>query len=362
MNRNAIIGTLGIGLLIILGVFIYLNNETPNTLVMGNVINTSNNNTKSSETLKVIGVPTVLTDADVAVSNSTAAVTGKVNPSGAFTTYWYEYGLTTSLSSKTSSQTIGSGFSTTNSPGYITGLKSNTEYYFRLNASNSYGVTQGAMFSFTTNSTPPLPGKVPVLETNSATNASNTTISLNGRVNPEGYTTGYWFEFGETTNLGNLTNYASAGSGTSLIGVTANITNLKPLTKYYYRIDAQNQFGTVVGSIANFTTSGPAGASKPIIKTNTATNIEVSSVTLNGKVDPNGADTTYWFDYSKDSLLSTVIGTVTADQTMNGADAAIGIKADVSGLSKNTKYYFRLFARNQYGTVIGNTVSFRTSN
>ncbi len=45
---------------------------------------------------------------------------------------------------------------------------------------------------------------------------------------------------------------------------------------------------------------------------------------------------------------------------MNGADAAIGVKADVTGLDRNTKYFYRLIARNQYGTVVGSVVSFRT--
>jgi hypothetical protein len=76
--------------------------------------------------------PVVVTGTNPAVSSSTAIVTGQVKPNGAFTTYWFEYGETTALGSRTVSQQIGSGYALLSTPAFITGLKANTLYYFRL--------------------------------------------------------------------------------------------------------------------------------------------------------------------------------------------------------------------------------------
>ncbi len=366
MSKNVIIGILVAVVLLFLGYAAFQSNPSLVTVnpVATSTVDTSNTGgsvPNSPGPVRTPEAPSVETGTNPAVSNSTSLVSGKVTPNGALTTYWYEYGLTTSLGSRTTSQTIGSGFSSITAPGYITGLRASTQYYFRLNASNSQGTTRGSVNSFTTNTTPPPAGQAPSVQTNNASNIARATATINGHVDPQGYQTNYWFEFGETANLGNLTGFTSGGSGQDSIAVSAGLFNLKPLTKYYYRVNAQNQFGTVVGSVLSFTTTGPAGSSQPEVTTNSATGISTSTATLNGRLDPNGADTTYWFEYSTDSLLGNIIGTATANQTMNGADAAIGVKADISGLSRNTKYYFRLLGRNQFGTVTGNVQSFRTN-
>lgn len=365
MSKNVAIGILIVILVIFIGYFAYKSgavvpvdttaSSTVNVAVVPATPSTPSNPSP------VPGAPSTETSTVVILSNTTAVVSGKVNPHGAPTVYWYEYGQTGNLGSRTSNQNIGSGYSSITSPGYITGLKSKTQYYFRLNAQNTYGTTRGATYSFTTtDNTVAPPTASPTIQVTSATNVTRDSANINGKVDAKGFATSYWFEFGETSALGSLTGFESAGNSQSPVLVTASLSNLKPLTKYYYRLNAQNQFGTVNSSVLSFTTAGPAGASQPSVKTNSATNVATSSATLNGRVDPNDADTTYWFEYSRDSLLGNVIGTATADQTMAGADAAIGVKADISGLSNNTKYFYRLLAKNQYGTVVGDIVSFRT--
>jgi hypothetical protein len=106
-----------------------------------------------------------------------------------------------SLSSKTVSQQIGSGFISLSSPAFITGLKANTLYYFRLSANNNFGTTSGATYSFKTNNNPPVQGVAPTVRTNSAGNISRTGANLNGIVNPNGFQTKYWFEYGKDTNF-----------------------------------------------------------------------------------------------------------------------------------------------------------------
>ncbi len=136
---------------------------------------------------------------------------------------------------------------------------------------------------------------------------------------------------------------------------------LEPLTRYYFRLNAQNQYGTRNGSILNFTTSGPANADAPSVTTNPASNITTTSARLNGRIDPNRADTTYWFEYSQDSLLGTLIGNTSPVQNLDSNDRTTNVSRDISALARDTRYYYRLVARNSEGTVNGSILSFTTN-
>src|SRR5438105_1702035 len=72
--------------------------------------------------------PVVETDQNVVPSSSTGLVNGHVKPNGAATTYWFEYGETTAFGHQSVKQAIGSGYTLLPTPGYITGLKANTQY------------------------------------------------------------------------------------------------------------------------------------------------------------------------------------------------------------------------------------------
>lgn len=96
----------------------------------------------------------------------------------------------------------------------------------------------------------------------------------------------------------------------------------------------------------------PPGAS-----TGEATNVTFTSATLNGAVNPNKEDTTYYFEYG------TAPGTYTArtpDQFASG-NAGKAAEADITGLTASTVYYFRLVATNKDGTDQGAEKTFTTS-
>jgi len=44
------------------------------------------------------------------------------------------------------------------------------------------------------------------------------------------------------------------GISSSIVNVSANINNLTNNTKYYFRVAANNQYGTVRSGVASFTT------------------------------------------------------------------------------------------------------------
>ena len=187
MNKTPLI-LLGILVLaIVVGGFIYFRNSS------SQATQTTQNNTVSTT------LPTTITSTTVSPSDTTAVVKGTVAPNGSFTSYWYEYGATPDLGSKTTNQTVGSGFIAIQAPAYITGLVKNTTYYFKLVAENQYGKVSGSQYSFrTTEGTTAPTGSVPTVKTISASDISRTTANLNGEVTPNKSGTQYWFEYGKT--------------------------------------------------------------------------------------------------------------------------------------------------------------------
>ncbi|HEY0220719.1 MAG TPA: hypothetical protein VGC58_00670 [Candidatus Paceibacterota bacterium] len=207
-------------------------------------------------------LPIATTNSTVSPSDTTAIVNGTINPQGAFTSYWYEYGVNSNLGTKTGNQTMGSGFTAIQAPGYITNLTKNTTYYFRLVAENQHGRVAGNQFTFKTTEGSPAPvGSAPSTKTVSASGVTRTTANLNGEVNPNKNMTQYWFEYGKSPELGSVTALSAVGNGNNKLSASVSLSNLQPLTTYYFRLNAQNQFGTINGSILNFKTSGPATTS-----------------------------------------------------------------------------------------------------
>jgi phosphodiesterase/alkaline phosphatase D-like protein len=305
--------------------------------------------------------PVAVTSSSIVAFETAASVTGTVSPRGAFTTYWYEYGLSANLGLKTPNQNIGSSFATIAAPGYITGLTKDTTYYFRLVAENQFGRSNGATQSFHTNiGVPPPSGGAPSVRTLVASGVSRTGADLNGDVDPNRAATQFWFEYGTTANLGFATALSGAGSGDERVAQSVSLTGLQPATTYYFRINAQNQFGTVNGAILNFTTLGPPAPSAPSATTRSATDVATSTATLRGTVDPNGAETKYWFEYSTDSLLGSILIRTTARTSAGAGNNAVQVETDVSGLQSDTTYFFRIVAENSAGTARGEKMSFTT--
>jgi hypothetical protein len=88
----------------------------------------------------------------------------------------------------------------------------------------------------------------------SASPITTTGATLNGTVNPNGYRTTAWFQWGATTNYGQLTAATGMGSGTSALPLSALLAGLAPRVTYHFRIAATNDNGLVYGSDQGFTT------------------------------------------------------------------------------------------------------------
>lgn len=99
-----------------------------------------------------------------------------------------------------------------------------------------------------------------------------------------------------------------------------------------------------------------ASAAAPTATTGAAAEIGQTTATLQGTVNPGGAETTVRFEYG----TTTAYGQQTPDQTVPAGDADAAVEAAVTGLSANTTYHFRVVATNADGTVSGSDATFKT--
>ncbi len=148
-----------------------------------------------------------------------------------------------------------SAISGSGSGGYYedSGLAASTTYCYRIRAYNSAGDSSYSSESCATTQAPPC--ATPTATTGSATNITSNSATLNATVNPNGVSTGGFFQYGTSTAYGYTTSNQILGSGTGSVPVSANLTGLSPNTTYHFRIIATNSCGgTVYGSDQSFTT------------------------------------------------------------------------------------------------------------
>ena len=96
---------------------------------------------------------------------------------------------------------------------------------------------------------------LPQVSTFPATGISATSATLNGMVNPNGSPTTAWFQWGGTTNYGNLTSMTSLGSGIFAFPLSAPLAGLNLGVTYHFRITATNDYGIAYGGDQSFYTA-----------------------------------------------------------------------------------------------------------
>jgi len=194
----------------------------------------------------------------------------------------------------------------------------------------------------------------PVTATTPAINVSSTSATLTGTVNPNGSATTYSFQYGPSTSFGLVTTgqtvYATAG----LQSVVAAVIGLTPGATYYFRLTANNVYGTTYGSVLSFVASGSLA---PLVTTTAATGVTATTATLNASVNPNGVATTVYFEWG----TTTAYGTTTGSLNLGSGTAAVPVVLAISGLTNGVTYYFQAVANNAYGTNLGGQLSFTTA-
>jgi len=214
---------------------------------------------------KTLIAPALTTAAAENVTESTASLSGTVNPRGAQTSYHFVYvddaGYKAeestpdpyALGLSTEEVAVGAGNAARPAAANLTELAPGTTYHFALVATNAESVTvTGSPQSFTTPTAPPQ------AFTGAAGGVTQSAATVTGTIDTQGLQTSPQFQLGTSPESGPV--YAAtvvSESGTT-VGVSTTFGELQPGTTYYYRTVASSRDGTSYGNSASFTTAPPS--------------------------------------------------------------------------------------------------------
>jgi outer membrane protein OmpA-like peptidoglycan-associated protein/phosphodiesterase/alkaline phosphatase D-like protein len=322
--------------------------------------------------------PTATTNAATSIGSTGGTINGSVNGSGAATTITFCYSLAATVSGSALQNCIGgaiagspgstSGSSAISTSAVLTGLTTNTTYYFQVIATAGGSSVYGSVLNFTPNSSGP-----PVATTYSPTRGSSSTAKFNGAITVSG-SLSTTVKFNYCTSPTTLPVYSSTAAmtcGTTTVtsvnastsAITSSTTFASPSTYtlttssntiYYYQIYATNSAGASYGQIIK------VRASTGYAVTNAATGVASSgTATLNGSGTRSSSGTTTYltFCYSKTSavLYGALSGCISpapiASPASTTSSSGTAFSSALTGLAAGT-YYFQAAA---YVTSSGTT-------
>ncbi|HEX4009287.1 MAG TPA: hypothetical protein VHX62_04735 [Solirubrobacteraceae bacterium] len=212
-----------------------------------------------------VSSPTVVTGKATSITNTSAVLTGTVNPNGRTTNYAFAYGPTTAYGAATAPHSAGSGVKGVSVTRTIAGLTPGTVYHYRISALNGSGSTVGVDRSFTTTGHPPAEAV-----TGGPSAVGKTVATLTGTIDPEGAATTWVIQYGLAATYGFETFAGTVPAGAVPVPVATQLVGLAPATLFHYRLVAFHG-GSVAsyGSDATFFTE-PAKRPVPRLRARTS--------------------------------------------------------------------------------------------
>ena len=234
----------------------------------------------------------------------------------------------------------------------VTGLTPYTVYYYRVRAHGNGQWANGNPKSFRTG-----PGS-PVATTLDDTVAiDDSTVIIRGRINPRGAASSVIFEYSadDSTSWDDSVTLPPTAADGSDDTRALTVSDLEPVTTYWYRIRGTNAQGSGAGSVKSFTTPpGPPRAS-----TLDDSIIDDSTVMVRGRFNARGASTNMAFEYtSDDSTAANWDDSLTAGTLTGTSDDTPS--TTLTGLVPRTTYWYRARGTNLKGTVRGQIDNFTT--
>ncbi len=283
-----------------------------------------------------------ITGSVATVEATIVVIFGELNPKGEGEAGTYEFLYNASATKCTggsatspgavdgSAQTVGEE---------IGGLTPHTTYTIcLLDRNEANETTLGPPVTFKTTEPPEAPETLP------ATAIGATTATLHGVLSPKGEGEAGTYEFlykesaSECEGASATTRAAALGTTQS---VSAEATKLAPGATYTFCLLDRNSAGeTTVGPPVAFKTE----AAPPAVVNEYVTQDTATSATLNAEIDPDGAETSYHFQYG----TTVAYGQSTPETALLAADSSEHrAAAALQNLQPGTVYHYRVVASNQ---------------
>jgi DNA-binding beta-propeller fold protein YncE len=230
----------------------------------------------------------------------------------------------------------------------VTGLLPGSEYHYRVAAANANGVDESVDQRLITG---------PALGGGSASSVSQFAARLNATVEPGEVPTTYHFVYGTTTGYGSIAPVPDTGLPVARgeDAVSERVAGLRAGTTYHFAVVATSSAGTFIGPDETFTTPG---IPVPGVSTGGVSGVSTGAAVLSGSIDPQGWDTTYYFQYG--TTVSYGANWPTVPINMGALNGAQSVTIELQNLQPDTTYHYRLVASNGGGTSLGPDMTFTT--
>jgi NHL repeat-containing protein len=320
------------------------------------------------------GLPVTLTTGGVApeviagsesasnVSPFEGQLTAVINPDEEATTYSFEYSTEGSVAGNTLAGVVQTASGAEMLPAEFAERTVNVKaheaepaatYYYRVVARNGTGTVRGNVEAYT---------KPPIIESESASAASSS-VNLEATVNPDFQPTTYAFEYATSeAAIGTASATKVTGSlaaEAAGLPVSAEIFSLQPGHTYYYRVVAENGTTIKAGKPVDGTIHPFTLFALPAVTIGEAQSIIQTSATLSGTVNPEGAETTYYFEYVSEAGYQAALARGAANpyaeaETTAPVNAGSSYAEEtiaptlISGLLPGETYHYALVATNRF--------------
>jgi hypothetical protein len=186
-------------------------------------------------------IPDVTTESASNVRPESATLNGTVNPDNAGeATCRFDWGTTHEFGQVAQcSEPVDEGGSPVPVQVVLSGLRPDTTYYYRLQATNANGTNLGEAAQdrqFTT------PG--PGIDEESSSSVTSSSATLDASINPHNAPTSYYFQYGPSTGYGTDVPAApglTIGSSEGDVQVSRHVQDLLASTTYHYRVVAVSE-------------------------------------------------------------------------------------------------------------------------
>jgi hypothetical protein len=233
----------------------------------------------------------------------------------------------------------------------LSGLTAKTKYYYRVVATNATGASKGtAIESFTT----PLHPETP--ETGPASAIAANTATLNGVLNhagaresePGDYEFRYRQSASECQGEGEkATTPPTAALGHKEEAATTPVSGLLPHTEYTFCLLATNEVGEISAPSAPVTFTTLAAAPTVELESEFATEVTSDSATLHATVNPQGAETSYIFEYAPAGGAFKPVSEPEGAGSLPEGTSGVALSVHVQhGLAADASYEFRVVVSN----------------